>query len=669
MGRWAITALTLLLATPVGAQEATEPPGHGPAARAISEGLAKLGLTLDTGRVDPRHGMLWGQDAYKLGTYDFIQSDLILAMEWMRHTGRGQVGAGSSSLRDVLAQASRLGDGHVYRGWLFDPYEELAARLEDDPHGALANLLRELLEAGAEEPPEVEFLRATVGDWPEPVARAVARLVAGVLSADGFLELAFLPLEEHETEALLSDAARSWLDRDEGTGSPTTDAIAWRALGQVDRNSLWAGAQDLALAVDAAMADLADLQAELGETVRIATPKGDIVVAGEGPDKHDSPALILIDLGGDDRYSVAGSASPDRPFSIAIDVAGNDTYETDDPLSFGAGLAGYGFLCDMAGADRYRGGAGSQGAGICGMGVLLDAAGDDSYELDRFGQGAAMLGCGALVDRAGDDRYYCFREAQAFASTYGVGLLTDVAGTDEYIADDEDIRNPSPQTPEHNASMAQGAASGARRDYSTGHSAAGGYACLADGGGDDTYSAGLFAHGVGYWYGIGFLADLAGDDSYQGVWYNQASAAHFAIGLLWDAAGDDRYSASHNMAIGAGHDFSLGILLEDGGDDEYHAPNLSLGGGNANGMGLFVDHGGADVYAVERATTLGRANHASRGSVRDLLLSLGVFIDLGGDEDQYPESHSFARNNSLWTQAGTNTEQPADTECGVGIDR
>jgi len=55
---------------------------------------------------------------------------------------------------------------------------------------------------------------------------------------------------------------------------------------------------------------------------------------------------------------------------------------------------------------------------------------------------------------------------------------------------------------------------------------------LLDAGGSDKYSAGLFAQGAGYWYGVGLLLDEAGNDSYEGVWYVQGSAAHFAVGIL-----------------------------------------------------------------------------------------------------------------------------------------
>ena len=80
---------------------------------------------------------------------------------------------------------------------------------------------------------------------------------------------------------------------------------------------------------------------------------------------------------------------------------------------------------------------------------------------------------------------------------------------------------------------------------------------------------------------------------------------------------------------------------------------------------MFWDKSGNDKYNVEAATTLGRANIASRGSLRDHMLCLGLFLDTGG-QDEY--SKLFAKNNLLWTQPGLNKELPLETEKGVGLD-
>jgi hypothetical protein len=126
-----------------------------------------------------------------------------------------------------------------------------------------------------------------------------------------------------------------------------------------------------------------------------------------------------------------------------------------------------------------------------------------------------------------------------------------------------------------------------------------------------------------------------------------------------------------NMAQGAGHDFTLGYLTDEAGDDVYNAPNLSLGGGNANGIGMFWDKRGDDEYNCTAATTLGRANRAGRGGLRDQINTIGIFLDTGGHDSYplaYPDSVELFRDNHLWTRPGLNTEAPLETEKGVGYD-
>ena len=244
-------------------------------------------------------------------------------------------------------------------------------------------------------------------------------------------------------------------------------------------------------------------------------------------------------------------------------------------------------------------------------------------------------------------------------------FLVNFEGNDRYVAEDSFIFNPSPQTAEHNASLAQGVGFGKRADYIDGHSWAGGVGILCDNNGDDTYSAGLFAQGCAYWFAVGMLLDGGGNDIYNGVWYVQGAGAHFGVGYLDDFAGDDRYDAELNMAVGAGHDFTVGFFNERGGDDTYRVPNLSLGGGNANGIGIFHDHDGDDIYETKGGTTLGRANASDQGPRRYLGV-FGIFVDSGGN-DRYNED--YAANNSRWVGPKSNTEKPNPYETGVGIDR
>ena len=289
--------------------------------------------------------------------------------------------------------------------------------------------------------------------------------------------------------------------------------------------------------------------------------------------------------------------------------------------------------------------------------------GDDIYDAYTDAIGHAAFGIGILDDWKGADRYTGFTNVEGSAGVSGLGLLVDRLGDDQYVANNEVLDFPSPQTKLANVSMAQGAATGRRADYIDGHSLSGGVGILMDEDGNDRYTCGVFGQGVGYWEGVGILHDEGGADKYTGQWYVQGASAHFGIGYLHDAGGSDEFTAGMNMAQGAGHDFGIGFLLKEGGADKYKAPNLSLGAGNANGIGVFVDTSGDDVYDAS-GTTLGRAAEAPKGSLRERALALGVFMDLSG-QDVYPSSVPWAQNarrTANWTD-----RRPAAAESQTGV--
>ncbi|HUV30759.1 MAG TPA: hypothetical protein VMY05_06715 [Acidobacteriota bacterium] len=448
---------------------------------------------------------------------------------------------------------------------------------------------------------------------------------------------------------------------------PEYHDLVYELADKIDFNRMIAGAQDIAEAARRAV-DSVELLSFPAFKVEIKTRKGLIVVGTSGDDTYDylAPPLIIFDGGGNDVYRLAGY--PDKyPLTVIIDVAGNDRYISNDSTKPGIGGAviGMSVLIDLSGDDYYQAVNLAQGAGLFGIGAVMDLQGNDVYAARTFSQGAAAFGIGILADSSGNDSLFCLSSSQGFGYTRGCGLLVNYEGDDRYVADDADIVNPSPQTAEHNASLAQGVGFGKRADYIDGHSWAGGVGILCDGTGNDRYSAGLFAQGCAYWFAVGMLLDGGGDDDYSGVWYVQGSGAHFGVGYLDDFGGNDSYTATHNMAAGAGHDFTVGCLNERGGDDTYTVPNLSLGGGNANGIGLFLDHAGDDVYNTQAGVTLGRAN-ASAAGARRFLHVMGIFVD-GGGNDTYREA--YAGNRTRWIGPASDADHPSTFEIGVGIDR
>ncbi len=550
----------------------------------------------------------------------------------------------ANSLDTVLAQVQRGRD-------LYSAIDVLHTRLGASRHEWRASATGRL-----------ENVPKTVRDIAAVVTLAAAEAVR-------WPKLAFRNAEDrYGMDTMVTRALRvlAWED-------DTHDEDFYEFIHDIDWKYLHAGAQDLAAAVDWACDTLSRLAFTENFQFAVATALGHIVLNGQGGHKYPADDYFLvIDVAGDDSYA-GGAANREygKWISVVIDCGGNDKYKiAGDSLSgsFGAGIFGYSFLVDLKGNDTYFGNNLTQGVGLFGVGCLADFSGNDTYISRTQAQGAGIFGIGLLYDGGGKDTYKTYQMAQGFGYTKGMGILHDAGGDDLYTADDQDIRYPASQTKEHNDSMAQGVGYGSRRDYIDGYSLAGGIGLLYDAAGDDRYSAGLFAQGCAYWYSIGILADRAGNDTYSGVWYVQGSGAHFGVGYLNDKAGNDKYTATHNMAIGAGHNFAVGMFIDETGDDVYEAPNLSLGGGNANGIGIFWDRDGADKYIINAATTLGRANVASRGSLRDYIQTLGVFLDTGGDVDIYPADKSFAKNKTLWIQRGTDADALLDTEKGCGGD-
>jgi hypothetical protein len=503
---------------------------------------------------------------------------------------------------------------------------------------------------------------------PTVTKRAITAVVYAAADTYRWRRLAFAEAESRcNMDTMFRRALRATASKDDTYDPAFYEFIHWPRW-----KYLYAGAQDLARAVRWA-ADTIAIDGSSGNLhFKMDTPWGVIAISGTGDD--DYPAgdyFIIIDLGGNDHYAGgAANRSYAHPVSIIIDNGGDDKYESvSDSLlpSFGGGAFGYAYLLDRNGDDEYHGVNFTQGAGLFGVGLLMDDQGKDRYTAHTRAQGSGTFGIGILIDSTGHDAYDTYLRSQGYGFTKGLGLLLDLSGDDKYTSNDTDIRYPSSQTKEHNDAESQGCGMGLRRDYIDGYSLAGGIGYLIDAGGDDEYSAGLFAQGCAYWYSIGMLWDKSGNDRYNGIWYVQGSGAHFGVGYLDDKAGNDHYTATMNMAQGAGHDFTVGFLSDEAGNDKYDAPNLSHGGGNDNGIGLFWDKTGNDEYRGTAATTLGRANLTTRGTLRDSILTLGVFLDTGG-EDTYPKDKPFAKNDTTWVQRGLNTAVPLGTEKGCGGD-
>lgn len=500
---------------------------------------------------------------------------------------------------------------------------------------------------------------------PDPLRSEVALVLATVGQAHQFLQQALAKMPAGATPTLLR---RQALD---GDIRPFEEPDYRQLLPLLDREALMAGMLDLAAAAErlkrfVSTAKLTPLAWKLD------TPMGQIVVdtTGQNNRYQCTSTLLVLDVGGDDDYEFL-LRSDGHPISLLLDHGGNDRYHALAPAADpSSATLGYGILWDTDGNDLYQGTQQAQASALFGVALLIDGGGDNQFVSSSHAQGHAIGGSALLLSSAGNDVFVAQTHAQGSAGPLGVAVLLDPAGNDHYTLNNRPLIRPSPQLPDRNTSMGQGAGRGIRADALDGRSMAGGVGILMDLSGNDQYTAQVFAQGAGFQQGLGLLVDDGGDDHFEAAWYAMGAAAHQGAGvLLKRGVGDDRYRVSDSTSLGAAHDFSVGVFLDESGDDMYALGDLGLGAAHDNSVALFVDGGGDDHYAVAVPTcrALGTAIISGWGDMRESFLNLGLFMDLGGN-DSYPPTCQRGRNNANWASPRFWSQKNLRSESGAGFD-
>ncbi len=481
---------------------------------------------------------------------------------------------------------------------------------------------------------------------PEVVQPIIGKLIMNILDAHYWATLALrnVPMEDRLAVVQRLNIGQEQVDALDYC--PQFDDVA----AQFDESSMWYAGLKVVEALDQTRIALNEVETDIGPFVfDWQTPLGWIRLRGTGNDEIDGDdTLLSVDLGGDDEYTgTIAASSITRLLGLALDMAGNDSY-TGGTRVQGAGMCGVGVLLDVTGNDSYEAVEYAQGVGQFGMGVCIDLQGDDTYFSRYSAQGCGYFGIGLQMDAAGNDQYTIHADGQGLgASGGGVGVLVDNAGDDRYEA----VRDPAitGRPSYHSAgkisvSNAQGCAIGRRGDGADGHAWAGGIGALIDIEGNDTYEAGNWSMGTGYWFGAGYLYDGTGDDVYRGVVWSQATGAHFCIGVLLDEGGNDQHlveeTSSNSLAFG--HDFTIALLVNHGGNDIYETERPGLGYSINRSVAMLIDIGGDDVYRDEPKSRPGMAicdegRLAGWDSYSTYFAdssSVGLFLDIGG-MDQY----------------------------------
>ena len=457
-----------------------------------------------------------------------------------------------------------------------------------------------------------------------------------------------LELQSWERLGLDTRYIRELLRRDENLEMQDTE-LADAILGAADnfhRAQLFAAFEALARTVDQVVAELRTNKFAEEFQIETDTPLGKIICGGVGRNVYTNEAFLVIDTGGDDVYeNSAGGANGlvGRPISIVIDLAGNDQYASRHSFSQGAGVFGVGILVDCGGDDVFVAKNVSQGAGFFGWGLLSLGPGNQKLEAETFCQGAGEFGAGVLWQRSGNTSYQAAEMAQGFGGVQGGGLLLDESGDDSYFAGGKFACG---WLPGRFFSLSQGFGYGMRPF------AGGGVGILCDLKGNDQYIADVYGQGASYWYSNGLLLDADGDDVYRAYQYCQGAGIHLSNGLLMDSHGNDQYTAEH-ICQGAAHDYSVGILIDRAGNDIYDGVTTAQGAAINNSFALLLDCSGNDVYTGRDPKQSQAAGHD--GDKREYG-SIALMLDLSGN-DKYSQGQA---NNAMWLKplygAGLDTE-------------
>ena len=440
------------------------------------------------------------------------------------------------------------------------------------------------------------------------IQKAVARTIIHLLSAYQWTQTAMRNVD-------YKDAVDCWRIRQ--LGETQFDGLEYfpqleDCAQNLDFNSMYYAGYKLLQSGHTLADTLAYIKKELKvdwkkQKLNIVTPLGRIVISGTGKDVHQySDALLVIDLGGNDKYfgSVGANPSLEIPVSLTIDIEGDDRYINENEFihSQGAGLLGAGMLLDMEGNDYYESKRLSQGAAMLGIGILADMDGKDEYNMWTSGQGGAYFGVGLAIDNKGDDKYFMWGDGQGYGGVGGVGTLVNRSGNDHYecVLEASEVYRPDLHSKDkkQNYSYSQGCGVGRRGDITDGHSWAGGMGTIIDLEGDDVYKSALWSLGCGYWYGMGFCYDGGGNDKYISASWSQACGAHFCIGAMIDEGGDDYHELWQEQSVGLafGHDFTISLLLNRGGDDIYKVKDDGLAYAINMSQVFFFDTEGEDKY-------------------------------------------------------------------------
>ena len=309
-----------------------------------------------------------------------------------------------------------------------------------------------------------------------PLRYELARVLAAMAQPHAFLQRAFARFPPGVTPQLLR---RQALD---GQLTQFEMPDYRQLLPLIEHEAVLAGMLDLVGAVERLQRFVKSEAALPSLAWSLQTPLGRIVVDTSGQNNRHllKDALLVLDVGGDDEYEFLAPGDT-HAISVLLDHRGNDRYATAaagaDPSS---ATLGYGILWDTEGDDRYQGTGQAQASALFGAALLVDGGGSNRFAASSHSQAHAIGGVAVLVSGSGDDAFTAQTYSQATGGPGGAAVLVDTGGDDRYTLGNVPLVRPSPQLPDHNVSMGQGAGYGMRGVFFDGRSTAGGIGMLLD---------------------------------------------------------------------------------------------------------------------------------------------------------------------------------------------
>lgn len=459
----------------------------------------------------------------------------------------------------------------------------------------------ELLRAGAdalgiaskEQPPQSAGPRllAAKRELPAAIVSALDLLLRAVKISHPLVAKASSSLSALEKKEILA-AVRPSLTHEEG---PRQDPAVFEKMARFDPASMIEAARTLTSAADLAIPLLREGTGLMREfkRERWTLPFGDVLLSGPGDDAYAPEDLagvaLLVDLGGRSRYSGPAAAAGDGEIRMVIDLAGEVTIDSPNAPSGGSGVFGIGllYLPNPAGRKTLSAGDFSLGAGLFGVGGLFMQGSGSSFESRHFSQGAGAFGIGLFSAQGDAARYKALYAGQGFGFTRGAGLFIH-KGHDAKV--EGGLFYPDPREPLAAASLCQGVGFGPR-------AFAGGGIGLALADGDrNSFQSSYFAHGSGYWHGLGGLFLFGNENKLQARRYSQGAGVHTAVGLF-TITGSSNHTV--NWGVGPAYGWDLGVgYFNVNGDDNLFQADWATGHGDVNGHGLAVVRGGRNRLAL-----------------------------------------------------------------------